>query len=207
VNALLVRGGPIPKTLVVLFLLLTPVSAAQAAESKPSAGSEEDRNKVIAARVFDEIVDQGRFEVADEIYAPDFVNHGLKRNYSLREDQAAVHQEKAAFPDLKMSVVLMVAEGDLVTVVWIFRGTHTHAGYGWLPPTGAKIEVRGITVWRIRDGRIREEWTTFNEMLAFSQFVKQLKWPLTGLLFGVAVVGWGTFKGLRRLLAGHRRKA
>ena len=83
--------------------------------------------------MFDDIFNQGKFEVADDIYAPDFVNHGLKRNFSLREDQAAVHQEKAAFPDLKMSVELMVAEGDLVAVVWIFRGTHTAGGYAGLP--------------------------------------------------------------------------
>lgn len=80
--------------------------AIQEAPKNPTplaAASEQDRNKTVARRVFDEIFNQGKFEVADEIYAPDFVNHGYKRNVGLREDQAAVHQEKAAFPDLKMS--------------------------------------------------------------------------------------------------------
>src|SRR5450631_2004565 len=35
------------------------------------------RNKAVAMRVFDEIFNQGNFQVADEIYAPDFRNHGL----------------------------------------------------------------------------------------------------------------------------------
>src|ERR1035441_3617009 len=87
----------------------------------------------------------------------------LIANFTLAEDQAAVHEEKKAFPDLRMTVDMMVAGGDLVTVVWTFRGTNSAAGYG-LPATGAKVEVRGITVWRITDGLIREEWTSFNEL-------------------------------------------
>jgi len=77
-----------------------------------------------------------------------------------------------------MSVDMLVAEGDLVTALWIFRGTHTAGGYGGLPPTGARVEMRGITIWRIVDGKIRDEWTSFNELGAWSQVVAHLKWPL-----------------------------
>ncbi len=84
---------------------------------------------------------------------------------------------------------IIVAEGDLVTVVWTFRGTNTAAGYG-LPPTGARIELRGITVWRIVDGKIREEWTSFDELQAARQFVTQLKWPLFGLLVAAVILLW-----------------
>jgi predicted ester cyclase len=195
----------VSRILVFLLLSLASVCAARAGEYKVPEASQEDRNKAVARRVFDEIFNQGRFEIADEIYAPDFVNHGLKRDFSLQEDQAAVHQEKAAFPDLKMSVELMVAEGDLVSVVWIFRGTHTHAGYGGLPPTGTKVEFRGITIWRIVDGRIREEWTAFDPTRAYIQLLSQMKWPLAGLVLAVLILGWGTIRGLRHLLARRRR--
>jgi steroid delta-isomerase-like uncharacterized protein len=151
------------KTSLLLFVVLGAVGAAFAVDSapKPDGTSQEARNRAVARRVFEEIFNQGKFQVADEIYASDFVNHGLHRNFDLQEDQAAVHAEKKAFPDLKITVDLMVAEADLVTVVWTFRGTNTAAGYG-LPPTGARIELRGITVWRIVDGKIREEWTSFD---------------------------------------------
>ena len=156
-------------------------AAIQEAPENPTplaAASEQDRNKAVARRVFDDIFNQGKFEVADDIYAPDFVNHGLKRNFSLREDQAAVHQEKAAFPDLKMSVELTVAEGDLVAVVWIFRGTHTAGGYAGLPATGTPIQMRGITIWRIVDGKIRDEWSSFDELGAYSQVVHHVQGKL-----------------------------
>jgi steroid delta-isomerase-like uncharacterized protein len=179
--------------LLVLFMALIVVGAAFAADSGlalPDVAAQAAKNKAVAGRVFEEIFNQGKFQVADEIYAQDFVNHGLHRNYDLQEDQAAVHAEKKAFPDLKMSVILMAAEGDLVTVVWVFRGTHTGSGYDGLPPTGVKLELRGITVWRIVDGKIREEWTEFDQLRAAQQFVTQLKWPLLGIFFVALILAW-----------------
>jgi steroid delta-isomerase-like uncharacterized protein len=190
------------KTLLLLFMTLAPTCGAFAADSVPSlpnAPSQEARNKAVAGRVFEEIFNQGNFQVADEIYATDFVNHGLHRSIDLQEDQAAVHAEKKAFPDLKMTVTLMVAEGDLVTAVWVFRGTHTGAGYDGLPPTGVKLELRGITVWRIVDGKIREEWTSFDQLQAARQFVTQLKWPLMGFLSAAVILGWVLCRVILRL--------
>jgi steroid delta-isomerase-like uncharacterized protein len=172
-------------------MTLVPVCAAFAADKAPvlsDASSLQARNKLIAVRVFEEIFNQGRFAVADEIYAKDFVNHGLHRNIGLEEDQAAVHAEKKAFPDLKMTVNLMSAESDLVTVVWTFRGTHTGAGYSGWPATGARIELRGTTVWRIVDGKIREEWTSFDQLSVVRQIVSQLKWQILGFLFAVLIL-------------------
>jgi steroid delta-isomerase-like uncharacterized protein len=131
------------------------------------AGGKQEKNKAVARRVFDEIFNQGKFEVADEIYAKDFVNHGQTRDADLKEDQDAARGWKAAAPDLKMTVELMVAEGDLVTVLWRAEGTNTGTGNG-LPATGKVIKSRGITIWRIKDGKICEEWSAF-DMLSIMQ--------------------------------------
>jgi steroid delta-isomerase-like uncharacterized protein len=167
--------------------LTVPAPAGKTA-SLSSPVSKEARNKAIAMRVFDENFNQGRFEVANEIYAKDFENHGLHRIVHLQEDQEAVHAEKKAFPDLKMTVDLMVAEGDLVSVLWSFRGTHTAAGYGGLPPTGANLSFRGITVWRMADGRIHDEWTAFNELTVYRQIASQVKWPLIGMSIALLTI-------------------
>ncbi len=140
-------------------------------------------------RVFSEIFNQKNFAVADEIYAPDFVNHGLHRNYSLQEDQAAARAEVKAFPDCRMTVDLVVAEGEFVSVMWTFRGTHTAFGYG-LPPTGARIEVRGMTIWRVVNGRLQDEWSSFDELSGYLQVLRHLKWFFFGLLLVVAAVVW-----------------
>ena len=163
----------------------TPAPGSPAAELVSAAAqatvptTKEERNKAIALRVFEEIFNQGKFSVADEIYAPDFKNHGLNRpDADLKTDQNAVHDEKKAFPDLKMTVNNMVAEGDLVAVHWTFRGTHTHGGYADLPATGTKVSMTGITIWRIVDGKITDEWSSFNEMGAYAQVIAHVKWYL-----------------------------
>jgi predicted ester cyclase len=190
------------KTAVAFVLLLcAPAWATIAptpARSVPTQASQQELNKAVARRVFEEIFNQGKFQVADEIYAPDFVNHGLHRDASLQEDQDAARWEKQICPDVKMTIGPMVAEGDLVSVRWIFRGTNT-VSTGWLPATGAKIEVRGITIWRIVDGRIHDEWTAFDMLRVVRQVVDQLKWQLLGLLCVALILLWLVGRGLRKL--------
>jgi steroid delta-isomerase-like uncharacterized protein len=160
------------------FLTGTLLVAQMAHGQRTPDGSIPARNKAVAMRVFDEIFNQGKFQVADEIYAPDFRNHGLHQSVDLKTDQDAVHAEKKAFPDLRMSVQEMVAEGDKVAVLWTFHGTHTGSGYEGLPATGTPVELRGITIWRIVDGRIREEWSSWSETGAYIRMFDHLKWWL-----------------------------
>jgi steroid delta-isomerase-like uncharacterized protein len=171
-------------------------TAAYAAEGTREPTTEA-RNKAVAARVFDEIFNQGKFQVAEEIYAPDFVNHGLDHDADLKVDQDAVHEEKRAFPNLEMTVVSMVAEGDLVTVLWILRGTHLAAGYGLPFPTGVRIELRGITIWRIVDGKIREEWTAFDMLPSVLRVGERLALVVVGLLSLAGVLWWTASKAIR----------
>src|SRR5947209_3862453 len=161
------------------------------AQTQPTPdGSIQARNKAVAMRVFDEIFNQGKFQVADEIYAPDFRNHGLHRSLDLKTDQEFVHAEKKAFPDLRISVQEMIAEGDKVAVLWTFQGTHTGSGYEGLPPTGTRVEIRGMTIWRIVDGRIVEEWSSFSETGAYIGMAAHLKWWIVsaGLLVLAIVI-------------------
>ena len=181
-----------------LVLACTPAYATIQASSPSDLTSPQEKNKVIARRVFDEIFNQGKFQVANEIYAPDFVNHGQHRDASLEEDQAASRWEKQACPDMKIAVELISSDGDLVTVVWRLKGTNTAAASP-LPATGVKIDMRGITVWRIADGRIREEWTAFDELGIVRQALVQLKWKLFGLFCAVVALLWAFSRVIRRL--------
>ena len=179
------------------------------AQGQPTAdGSSQARNKAVAKRVFDEIFNQGKFQVANEIYASDFLNHGLHHSIDLKTDQDAVHAEKKAFPDLRISVQEMVAEGDKVAVLWTFQGTHTGSGYEGLPPTGTRVEVRGITIWRIVDGRIVEEWSSFSETGAYIRMFAHLKWWLVfagllilGIVIAVERLVW---RMVRKMFASRR---
>jgi steroid delta-isomerase-like uncharacterized protein len=132
------------------------------------ASSLQEQNKAIAKRAFEEILSQGRFELATELYAKDFINHRLHSNAGLEEDQAALRGWHAAFPDVVVVAEKLIAEGDLVTIYWVARGTNTGTGNG-LPATGKKAELAGITIWRIVDGKIKEEWSAFDQLSMMKQ--------------------------------------
>jgi steroid delta-isomerase-like uncharacterized protein len=60
---------------------------------------------------------------------------------------------RAPFPDLRFDITETVAEGDRVVIAWRMLGTHAGA-LGPYPPTGRRIDVRGMTIYYFRDGRI-----------------------------------------------------
>jgi steroid delta-isomerase-like uncharacterized protein len=132
------------------------------------ASSLQEQNKALAKRAFEELLSKGRFELAEQLYAKDFVNHGIHREISLAEDQAALRGWHQAFSDISIVPEKLIAEGDLVTIYWIARGTNTGAGNG-LPATGKRAEIAGITIWRIVDGKIKEEWSAFDQLSLMQQ--------------------------------------
>src|SRR5258707_10737903 len=124
------------------------------------ASSLQEQNKALAKRAFEELLSKGRFELAEQLYAKDFVNHGIHRDIRLEEDQAALKGWHQAFPDLSIVPEKLMADGDLVSVYWIARGTNTGAGNG-LPATGKKREQAGSSIWRIAGGQIKEAGSAF----------------------------------------------
>ena len=89
------------------MILLLGVAACAA----PMSAETPNQRKAVARRVFEEIFNQGKFDVADQIYAKDFVNHGVTRDIGLKEDQAAARGWRSAFPDLRTQVDKAAAVG------------------------------------------------------------------------------------------------
>jgi steroid delta-isomerase-like uncharacterized protein len=143
------------------------------------ASSLQEQNKELAKRAFEELLSKGKFELAEKLYAKDFINHGIHRDIGFDEDQAALKGWHQAFPDLAIVPEKLIAEGDLVTIYWIARGTNTGTGNG-LPATGRKAEQAGITIWRIANGKIKEEWSAFDQLSLMQQL---------GLLSGQKTTG------------------
>ena len=63
---------------------------------------------------------------------------------------------RAAFPDLHMTIEQEIAEGDRVAVLW----------HGEALVRGKPLKLRGITIWRAKEGRLSEEWSEFDEATA-----------------------------------------
>lgn len=145
-------------SMALLLIADGPAGAAQGCDREVEAG-----NKQVARKVFEEILSQGRIDENEHLYHPDFVAHGVRRDAGRAEDRAATEGWRSAAPDLRMDVLRMVAECDLVAVHWSGSGTNTGTGNG-LPATGKRMEkLWGMTVFRIEGGQIREEWTSFDQ--------------------------------------------
>ena len=147
------------------------IAAALAILAIPPAFAKDQRAekcKAIVRRVFTEILSQGKFEITTEIYASDYVIHGTAQDLALAASQANDRGWRSAFPDIDMSVEKVIAEGGLVTVLWRGRGTNTGSGNG-LNATGRKVDGRGISIFRVVDGKIEEEWTEYSALVILRQ--------------------------------------
>ena len=132
-----------------------------AADASEGAGVDTlDLNKSITRRVYEEGLNQGRFEVP---YREDFVGHGGNATFTHADGMAEAKGWRDAFPDLRITVEKQVAERDLVAVHWTARGTNTGTGNG-IPATGRAVQITGTTLFRLDEGRIAEEWTCANSL-------------------------------------------
>jgi steroid delta-isomerase-like uncharacterized protein len=132
------------------------------------ASSLQEQNKAIAKRAFWEIFSKGNFALAKQLYAKDFLSHGIQFDATLAEDQAALKGWREVFSDVVIEPQKLVAEGDLVTIYWIGRGAYNGISNS-LPSTGKEVVLGGITIWRIVDGKIKEEWAVFDQFSMMQQ--------------------------------------
>ncbi len=67
--------------------------------------------------------------------------------------------------------------------------------------------MRGITIWRIVDGKIREEWTSMDQLTAYRQAAAQLKWMLLGMFLAAVILLWAFYRATLRLWPARIAKA
>jgi predicted ester cyclase len=110
--------------------------------------SDPEHNKDVVRRAIAEVINGGKLEAVEELYAPE-IAAGVK---------AWVAPFRASFPDVQMETVELVAEGDTVVGRFTCSGTHDGEWRGH-PPTGRRFErVDEVYFFRLRDGKIAESW-------------------------------------------------
>jgi steroid delta-isomerase-like uncharacterized protein len=124
-----------------------------------------EENKAIVRRAFEEVYTNRRPEAADEIYSADFIDHDPTAPDEMRRGREGVQQQAAmyagAFPDVQMTVEDQLADGDRVATRWSARGTHEGELMG-VPASGSAVTISGITIARVAEGQIQEEWTNWD---------------------------------------------
>ncbi len=125
-----------------------------------------EANKALCRRLFEEIWNRRNLAIIDECYASNFTEHTSSGPDFGAGPQAAsklVQFYQSAFPDTRMTIDDMVAEGDRVAVRWTARGTHEGELNG-VPPSHNRVTVTGCTVLRVANGKIAEAWQNFDAL-------------------------------------------
>src|SRR5437763_10896871 len=120
--------------------------------------------EALVRRFFGEFCNDRRTEVADEIVASDYVAHGPQAPPANGpqgvKERVALYQESV---DGRWDIQEIFSAGDRVVARWTGRGTHRGELMG-VEPTDKPIEVDAISVFRIADGKIAEEWTVWDAL-------------------------------------------
>jgi steroid delta-isomerase-like uncharacterized protein len=119
--------------------------------------------KAVVRRNTEEVQSRGNFDVFEEIFADDFLDHTPQPNRTPDKDGARslYHALRAAFPDFHADIHWQAADGDLVTTYKTYHGTHQGEFLG-VPPTGRKIRFETVDAMRVRNGKITEHWGVAN---------------------------------------------
>jgi steroid delta-isomerase-like uncharacterized protein len=118
-----------------------------------------EQNKSLYGRFLQTIFNEGRIDEIDDFLAPSYVFHDAPPGAPSGKESVkqVVAMFRNAFPDLKITLDELVAEGDKVCARATTKGTHQGTFMG-IAPTGKAVTITGLTMVRIADGRIHESW-------------------------------------------------
>lgn len=122
----------------------------------PNPGTEEETNKALVQRWFDDVWSNGNEDVAEELVASDSPFYDPASQGMIPATHEAHYAAyRSAFPDLMFAVENLIAEDDTVAARFTATGTHEGEFLGYAP-TGESFEIVGIVLSRIEDGQIVE---------------------------------------------------
>ncbi len=137
--------------------------------------SVEEDNKALVRRFTEEVANQGNLDVADELLAPNFVDHDVipGKVGGIEDVKRWIAERRASFSDLHFSIEEQIAEGDKVVTRIISSGTHDRNEYRGLAPRGARITMETVNIYRVVEGKIVEVRHTANTAGLWQQRLQQ----------------------------------
>jgi predicted SnoaL-like aldol condensation-catalyzing enzyme len=109
-------------------------------------------NAAVMRRIFEEVINEGRLDLTEELYSQDHALHpavaGVARGPAgMRKAFAALHEE---FANPRAEIESLIAEGEMVAVRATFSGTHRESG--------ERIYWPEMIFTRFADGKAAESW-------------------------------------------------
>lgn len=121
--------------------------------------TDQDRNKALVRRVFEEIFQHADIDALDDVVAPDIIDHDPTPGQpaGIEGIRHVVHFLHDAFTAPNFVVEDLITEGDRVVARWRLSGTSTGSN-PIMPPAGTTTDDGIIVIFRIENGKIFERW-------------------------------------------------
>jgi predicted SnoaL-like aldol condensation-catalyzing enzyme len=125
-----------------------------------------EANKNAVRRLVEEVWNKGNLPVADQLFAPIYNHHDtsspdLGRGPESEKLRATLY--RTAFPDIRLTIEDLIAEGETVTARWSCRGTHKGDLSG-IAPTGKSFTITGTSTVRFASGKMVEGWINWDAL-------------------------------------------
>ena len=126
--------------------------------------------KAVVRRNTEEVQSKRNFELFEELFADDFLDHTPQpgRTPDKAGARELYHVLREAFPDFHAEIHWQAADGDLVTTYKTYHGTHQGLFFG-IAPTGREIHFETVDAMRVRNGQIVEHWGVANLLSLLQQ--------------------------------------
>jgi predicted ester cyclase len=118
-----------------------------------------ERNKDLVRRFIDEVMNAGRLDLIDAFYSPELAPAARRW----------IEPFRVSFPDMRMEIVDLIAEGDKVVGRFTCSGTHLADWLGHAPTGKRFTRVDEVGIFRIEDGRIVHAWSIEDTMRRLKQ--------------------------------------
>ena len=125
-----------------------------------------EQHKAIVRRFFEEVWNQQKLHVIDEVFAATVLLNG--QQVARDAINQLVIARRASFPDIQVTVEDQVAEGDKVSTRRSWQATH-QGTYRGIAGTGKRVTWRQISIVRLADGKIVEDWPVSDELSILQQ--------------------------------------
>lgn len=131
-----------------------------------------EENKAIIYRWIEEAWNQGKVDIADELYADHFIAKDIDDPDKVLQGPGDIKHyviaTRSAFPDIHFTIDHLLAEGDEVVGAFTIRGTHK--GFlGDIEPTGKRVVFKAVDIWRLADSKIVERCVASVDRVALLQ--------------------------------------
>jgi steroid delta-isomerase-like uncharacterized protein len=125
-----------------------------------------EQNKTAVRRLFDELWNKGNLPVADELIAPTYTHHDASTpdvGRGPESEKKRVTHYRNAFPDMRLTIEDIIAEGETVIARWSCRGQHKGELNG-IAPTGKQFAISGVTIARFANGKMVEGYVNWDAL-------------------------------------------